>query len=131
EIQGENDSGASSGTAMCKMEQLAISLPSGSTWAWSGLSLLEKLASGQAMSGYALSMLVVFLWLAALYERWWVPISVILVIPLGGLGAALAAALRGLSNDVYFQVALLTTIGLSSKNAILIVEFAEAKVAEG
>ncbi|KLR24934.1 efflux RND transporter permease subunit [Enterobacter bugandensis] len=131
EIQGENASGASSGTAMSKMEQLANSLPSGSTWAWSGLSLQEKLASGQAMSLYALSILVVFLCLAALYESWSVPISVILVIPLGVLGAALAASLRGLSNDVYFQVALLTTIGLSSKNAILIVEFAEAKVAEG
>ena len=114
EIQGENASGASSGTAMSKMEQLANNLPSGSTWAWSGLSLQEKLASGQAMSLYALSIL-----------------AVILVIPLGVLGAAVAASLRGLNNDVYFQVALLTTIGLSSKNAILIVEFAEAKVAEG
>ncbi|WP_039028577.1 efflux RND transporter permease subunit [Leclercia adecarboxylata] len=131
EIQGENASGASSGTAMSQMEQLANSLPSGTTWAWSGLSLQEKLASGQAMSLYALSILVVFLCLAALYESWSVPISVILVIPLGVLGAALAASLRGLNNDVYFQVALLTTIGLSSKNAILIVEFAEAKVAEG
>ncbi|MEL2241182.1 efflux RND transporter permease subunit [Leclercia adecarboxylata] len=131
EIQGENASGASSGTAMSQMEQLANSLPSGTTWAWSGLSLQEKLASGQAMSLYALSILVVFLCLAALYESWSVPISVILVIPLGVLGAALAASLRSLNNDVYFQVALLTTIGLSSKNAILIVEFAEAKVAEG
>ncbi|WP_336215733.1 efflux RND transporter permease subunit [Enterobacter sp. P82] len=131
EIQGENASGASSGTAMSKMEQLANSLPSGTTWAWSGLSLQEKLASGQAMSLYALSILVVFLCLAALYESWSVPISVIMVIPLGVLGAAAAATLRGLNNDVYFQVALLTTIGLSSKNAILIVEFAEAKVAEG
>ncbi|TLU70216.1 efflux RND transporter permease subunit [Enterobacter sp. MF024] len=131
EIQGENASGASSGTAMSQMEQLANNLPSGTTWAWSGLSLQEKLASGQAMSLYALSILVVFLCLAALYESWSVPISVILVIPLGVLGAALAASLRGLNNDVYFQVALLTTIGLSSKNAILIVEFAEAKVAEG
>ena len=131
EIQGENASGASSGTAMTRMEQLANNLPAGTTWAWSGLSLQEKLASGQAMSLYALSILVVFLCLAALYESWSVPISVILVIPLGVLGAALAASLRGLSNDVYFQVALLTTIGLSSKNAILIVEFAEAKVAEG
>lgn len=131
EIQGENASGSSSGTAMSKMEQLANNLPSGTTWAWSGLSLQEKLASGQAMSLYALSILVVFLCLAALYESWSVPISVIMVIPLGVLGAAVAATLRGLNNDVYFQVALLTTIGLSSKNAILIVEFAEAKVAEG
>ncbi len=91
----------------------------------------EKLASGQALSLYAVSILVVFLCLAALYESWSVPFSVILVIPLGLLGAALAAWMRDLNNDVYFQVALLTTIGLSSKNAILIVEFAEAAVAEG
>ncbi|EPV8433776.1 efflux RND transporter permease subunit, partial [Klebsiella quasipneumoniae] len=113
------------------MEKLADSLPAGSTWAWSGISLQEKLASGQAMSLYAISILVVFLCLAALYESWSVPFSVIMVIPLGLLGAALAATLRGLSNDVYFQVALLTTIGLSSKNAILIVEFAESAVDEG
>ncbi|MEB7714599.1 efflux RND transporter permease subunit [Kluyvera cryocrescens] len=131
EIQGENATDASSGTAMTTMETLANNLPAGSTWAWSGLSLQEKLASGQAMSLYAISILVVFLCLAALYESWSVPISVIMVIPLGLLGAALAAWMRGLSNDVYFQVALLTTIGLSSKNAILIVEFAEAAVAEG
>ncbi|MDF3830221.1 MULTISPECIES: efflux RND transporter permease subunit [unclassified Pseudocitrobacter] len=131
EIQGENATGSSSGTAMTTMETLANNLPAGSTWAWSGLSLQEKLASGQALSLYAISILVVFLCLAALYESWSVPISVIMVIPLGLLGAALAAWMRGLSNDVYFQVALLTTIGLSSKNAILIVEFAEAAVAEG
>lgn len=131
EIQGENASSFSSGAAMTEMEHLADNLPAGTTWAWSGLSLQEKLASGQAMSLYAISIMVVFLCLAALYESWSVPISVILVIPLGLLGAALAAWMRGLSNDVYFQVALLTTIGLSSKNAILIVEFAEAAVQEG
>ncbi|HDZ3187807.1 efflux RND transporter permease subunit [Klebsiella pneumoniae] len=131
EIQGENAAGFSSGAAMDKMEKLADSLPAGSTWAWSGISLQEKLASGQAMSLYAISILVVFLCLAALYESWSVPFSVIMVIPLGLLGAALATTLRGLSNDVYFQVALLTTIGLSSKNAILIVEFAESAVDEG
>ena len=131
EIQGENASGFSSGAAMTEMEHLADNLPAGTTWAWSGLSLQEKLASGQAMSLYAISIMVVFLCLAALYESWSVPISVILVIPLGLLGAALAAWMRGISNDVYFQVALLTTIGLSSKNAILIVEFAEAAVQEG
>lgn len=128
-IQG--DSEFRSGDAMTKMEELANSLPAGTTWAWSGLSLQEKLASGQALSLYAVSILVVFLCLAALYESWSVPFSVILVIPLGLLGAALAAWMRDLNNDVYFQVALLTTIGLSSKNAILIVEFAEAAVAEG
>ncbi|MGY5958623.1 Efflux pump membrane transporter [Kosakonia sp. BK9b] len=131
EIQGENATGFSSGVAMTKMENLADNLPAGTTWAWSGLSLQEKLASGQAMSLYAISIMVVFLCLAALYESWSVPLSVILVIPLGVLGAALAAWMRGLSNDVYFQVALLTTIGLSSKNAILIVEFAEAAVQQG
>jgi len=131
EIQGENADGTSSGDAMTALETLANNLPAGSTWSWSGLSLQEKQASGQALSLYAISILVVFLCLAALYESWSVPVSVILVIPLGLLGAALAAWMRDLSNDVYFQVALLTTIGLSSKNAILIVEFAEAAVAEG
>ena len=131
EIQGENTDGFSSGAAMAKMEALADQLPAGSTWAWSGLSLQEKLASGQALSLYAISILVVFLCLAALYESWSVPFSVILVIPLGLLGASLAASFRGLNNDVYFQVALLTTIGLSSKNAILIVEFAEAALKQG
>ncbi len=97
EIQGENAAGFSSGAAMDKMEKLADSLPAGSTWAWSGISLQEKLASGQAMSLYAISILVVFLCLAALYESWSVPFSVIMVIPLGLLGAALAATLRGLS----------------------------------
>lgn len=131
EIQGESASGTSSGVAMTTMEKLANALPAGTTWAWSGLSLQEKLASGQALSLYALSIMVVFLCLAALYESWSVPVSVILMIPLGVLGAALAATLRGLNNDVYFQVALLTTIGLSSKNAILIVEFAESAIGEG
>ncbi|OSN01968.1 efflux RND transporter permease subunit [Lonsdalea populi] len=131
EITGENADGVSSGDAMNKIEAIASQLPSGSTWAWSGLSLQEKLASGQALGLYAISIMVVFLCLAALYESWAVPFSVIMIIPLGICGAALAALLRGLSNDVYFQVALLTTIGLSSKNAILIVEFAELAVRQG
>jgi multidrug efflux pump len=116
---------------MDKIAELANKLPKGSTWAWSGLSLQQQMAGGQATSLYAISILVVFLCLAALYESWSVPFSVILVIPLGVLGATLAATLRGLDNDVYFQVGLLTTIGLSSKNAILIVEFAEAGVKRG
>ncbi|KAA9001353.1 efflux RND transporter permease subunit [Affinibrenneria salicis] len=131
EIQGVNADGFSSGEAMNKMETLANALPPGSTWAWSALSLQEKLASGQAVSLYSISILIVFLCLAALYESWSVPFSVIMVIPLGLLGAILAASLRGLNNDVYFQVALLTTIGLAAKNAILIVEFAETAVRQG
>jgi multidrug efflux pump len=98
---------------------------------WSGLSFQERLSGGQAPILYALSLLVVFLCLAALYESWSVPFSVLLVIPLGLVGAALAVAMRGLSNDVYFQVGLLTTMGLSAKNAILIVEFAEAAEKNG
>lgn len=131
EIDGENTNGYSSGAAMDKMAELAAKLPAGSTFSWSGLSLQQQLASGQTGILYAISIMVVFLCLAALYESWSVPFSVILVIPLGILGASLAASLRGLNNDIYFQVALLTTIGLSSKNAILIVEFAEAAVKQG
>jgi multidrug efflux pump len=126
-IQGSAGSGISSGTAMDEMEELAKKLPAGSTFAWSGQSYQERLASGQTGKLYAISIVVVFLCLAALYESWSIPISVLLVIPLGVVGAVLAATLRGLENDVYFQVALLTTIGLSAKNAILIVEFADAQ----
>ncbi len=125
-IQGAAAPGTSSGTAMDEVEKLVAALPPGATYAWSGLSYQERLSSGQAMQLYALSILVVFLCLAALYESWSIPISVLLVIPLGVVGAVLAATLRGLENDVYFRVALLATIGLSAKNAILIVEFAEA-----
>jgi len=131
EIQGSAASGISSGTAMDQMEALAAQLPAGSQYAWSGLSYQERLASGQTLQLYAISILVVFLCLAALYESWSVPFSVLLVIPLGVIGAVLAATMRGLENDVYFQVALLTTIGLSAKNAILIVEFAEAAYQRG
>ncbi len=130
-IQGSAASGVSSGTAMDQMETLAGQLPSGSSFAWSGLSYQERLASGQTTMLYAISILVVFLCLAALYESWSVPLSVLLVIPLGVVGAVLTATLRGLENDVYFQVALLTTIGLAAKNAILIVEFAEAAFQRG
>lgn len=131
EIQGSGASGVSSGEAMDELERISDSLTGGVTGAWSGLSYQERLSSGQTQTLYAISILVVFLCLAALYESWTVPLSVILVIPLGVIGAAAAAHLRGLENDVYFQVALLTTIGLSSKNAILIVEFAEAAYRNG
>ncbi|WP_218135269.1 efflux RND transporter permease subunit [Variovorax sp. YR216] len=131
EIMGSAANGVSSGTAMDKVEQLAGALPQGSSHAWTGLSYQERLSSGQNAKLYAISILVVFLCLAALYESWSVPISVLLVIPLGIIGAVMAASVRGLENDVYFQVALLTTIGLSAKNAILIVEFAEAAYLRG
>jgi multidrug efflux pump len=124
EIQGDAAQGRSTGEAMNRMAALAARLP-GTSIAWSGLSYQERLSGGQAPILYAISLVVVFLCLAALYESWSVPLSVLLVIPLGLIGAALAVALRGLSNDVYFQVGLLTTMGLSAKNAILIVEFAE------
>ena len=131
EIQGQNAEGYSSGDAMTTMEQLANALPAGTTGAWSGLSLQEKQAGGQSTALYAISVLVVFLCLAALYESWSVPFSVLLAVPLGVLGTVLAIALRGLSNDIYFQVALLTTVGLTSKNAILIIEFADDAVKQG
>jgi len=130
-IQGAGAPGVSSGTAMDKVEKLANELPSGTTYAWSGLSYQERLASGQTFTLYAISILLVFLCLAALYESWSVPFSVLLVIPLGVVGAVLAAKFRGLENDVYFRVALVTTIGLASKNAILIVEFAEEAYQRG
>ncbi|PCM46138.1 efflux RND transporter permease subunit [Marinobacter sp. ANT_B65] len=132
EIQGAAASGVSSGQAMAEMERLAEEIGQGKlSYAWSGLSYQEKLSSGQSTMLYAISILVVFLALAALYESWSVPLSVILVIPLGLVGAALATTMRGLENDIYFQVALLTTIGLAAKNAILIVEFAETSYQRG
>jgi len=125
EIQGQPAPGVSSGAAMDKMEAMAHKLPAGVGFEWTGLSYEERLSGAQAPMLYALSVIVVFLCLAALYESWSVPVAVILVIPLGVIGAVLAATLRGLSNDVFFQVGLLTTMGLAAKNAILIVEFAE------
>ncbi|KFZ36823.1 multidrug transporter [Shewanella mangrovi] len=131
QLQGAAN-GISSGEAMAQIAAHVAELPAGKTaYAWSGLSFQEQLAQGQTLLLYSISILVVFLCLAALYESWAVPFSVILVIPLGVIGAAVAASMRGLENDIYFQVALLTTIGLSSKNAILIVEFAEEAYQRG
>jgi len=131
EIVGEPAEGVSSGTAMTAVEKIMSQLPEGIGFEWTGQSFQERLSGAQAPLLYALSVLVVFLCLAALYESWSIPFSVMLVVPLGVLGAVLAASLRGLSNDVYFQVGLLTTVGLSAKNAILIVEFAKQLQDEG
>lgn len=131
EIQGEAAPGYSTGAAMAEIERLAAELPAGIGVDWTGLSYEERMSGDQAPALYALSLLVVFLCLAALYESWSIPFAVMLVVPLGVIGALLATMGRGLDNDVFFQVGLLTTIGLTAKNAILIVEFARDLHAQG
>jgi len=130
EISGQPAPGTSSGEAMDEMEAMADQIP-GTSVAWSGSSFQERLSSGQAPLLYGISLLVVFLCLAALYESWTIPLAVILIIPLGLIGAVLAVSLRGLENDVYLQIGLLTTMGLAAKNAILMIEFAEQEERKG
>jgi multidrug efflux pump len=130
-IQGATAPGVSTGAAMQNIEDMVAKLPPGYGIEWNGMSYEERLSGNQAPALYALSILVVFLVLAALYESWTVPLAVILVVPLGIIGALIAMNMRGLSNDVFFQVGLLTTVGLATKNAILIIEFAKKYYEQG
>jgi HAE1 family hydrophobic/amphiphilic exporter-1 len=130
-ILGESTPGRSSGEAMQAMEGFVRKLPQGIGFDWTGLSFQERQAGAQTVPLYAFSILVIFLCLAALYESWPIPISILLALPLGIIGGVIGSTLRGLPNDVYFQIGLLTTLGLTTKNAILIVQFAKARVEEG
>jgi len=130
-IWGEPAPGKSSGEAMAAMEEIVAKLPKGIGFDWSGLSYQERMSGSQAPLLYAFSIFVIFLCLAALYESWPIPIAILLTLPLGVIGGVIASTLRGLPNDVYFQIGLLTTMGLTTKNAILIVQFARARVDEG
>ncbi|MCC6828571.1 MAG: efflux RND transporter permease subunit [Novosphingobium sp.] len=130
EIQGQAAPGVSSGEAMAAIEEMAAKIP-GTSIGWSGASYEERISAGQAPLLYGLSLLVVFLCLAALYESWSIPVAVLLVIPVGLVGAVLAVTLRGLENDVFLQIGLLTTMGLAAKNAILMIEFAEQAERQG
>src|SRR3546814_485646 len=131
QLQGAPGEGLSTGGAMTAITEMHGKLPPGTALEWTGLSYEERLSGGQAPALYALSLFVVFLCLAALYESWSVPISVLLVVPLGVIGAVFAAWITGLNSDIYLQVGLITTIGVSAKNPILIVEFAEERVQAG
>jgi len=131
ELQGSPAPGVSTGTAMKAMEEMAAKLPPGTALQWTGLSYEEQRSSGQAPALYGLSLLIVFLCLAALYESWTIPLAVVLVVPLGIVGSLLGAKLTGLDNNIYLQVGLITTMGLACKNAILIVEFAEERMRAG
>jgi len=130
-ILGESAPGRSSGEAMAAMEGFVKKLPQGIGYDWTGLSYQERQSGAQTGPLYAFSILVIFLCLAALYESWPIPISILLTLPLGAIGGMIASSLVGLPNDVYFQIGLLTTLGLTTKNAILIVQFAKARVDEG
>jgi HAE1 family hydrophobic/amphiphilic exporter-1 len=130
-IQGEPAAGVSSGEAMQIMEELTAKLPQGISFAWTGLSYQERMASTQAPLLYAFSAFVIFLCLAALYESWPIPLAILLAMPLGVIGGVIATSMEGMPNDVYFQIGILTILGLTTKNAILIVQFAKAKVEEG
>jgi HAE1 family hydrophobic/amphiphilic exporter-1 len=130
-IWGEAAPGRSSGETMQAMEEFISKLPRGIGFDWTGISYQERLAGSQAPALYAFSMFVIFLVLAALYESWTLPFAIVMAFPLGVIGGVMASSLRGLPNDVYFQIGLLTTLGLTTKNAILIVVFAKAKLEEG
>jgi HAE1 family hydrophobic/amphiphilic exporter-1 len=130
-IWGEPAPGRSSGEAMQIMEDIVSKLPKGVGFDWTGLSYQERMAKAQTGLLYTFSIIVIFLCLAALYESWTIPITILLALPLGVIGGVAASSLRGLPNDVYFQIGLLTVLGLTTKNAILIVQFAMAKVEEG
>ncbi|WP_035246396.1 efflux RND transporter permease subunit [Desulfogranum mediterraneum] len=130
-IWGEPAPGMSSGEAMEAMEEIVAKLPQGIGFDWTGLSYQERMAGSQAPLLYAFSIFVIFLCLAALYESWPIPFAILLCLPLGVIGGVIASSMRGMSNDVYFQIGLLTTLGLTTKNAILIVQFARARVDEG
>jgi len=130
-LAGDAAPGASTGAAMAELEKMVAQLPPGIGYEWTGMSREEKLSGSQATVLLVFSLLAVFLCLAALYESWSIPFAVLLVVPLGLLGALLGATMRGMPNDVFFKVGLITIIGLSAKNAILIIEFAKDLQAEG